>query len=89
MTCKYQVLSFCILYRDVLPNLLEAKKNEEEKVGSWAPSEIDRGTSKEAVLCCNKDEGTKCQPYPKCCDCNFEGKPSYSTSDPIIELVEH
>ena len=47
-----------------------AKKAEEAKVGVFAPSEIRKGTSQKAYICCNKQFGTECKPFPKCCDCN-------------------
>ena len=53
---------------------MEAKKKEESKVGNWAPSEIEKGTSRNAFLCCNKSSGTRCQPFPECCNCVNENK---------------
>lgn len=49
---------------------MRAKKAEEAKVGVFARSEIQKGTSQQAYICCNKQFGTKCKPFPKCCDCN-------------------
>ena len=51
-----------------MAKLLEAKKTEEAKVGEWAASEMDKGSSRDAEICCNK-MGTICEPFPKCCDC--------------------
>ena len=49
---------------------MQAKKAEEAKVGVFAPSEIRKGTSQKAYICCNQKFGTECKPFPKCCDCN-------------------
>ena len=62
---------FC---RQILPQILTAKKAEEAKVGVFAPSEIQKGTSREAYICCNKQLGTTCKPFPKCCDCSRQSK---------------
>ena len=51
-----------------MAKLTSAKEAEEAKVGEWVESEMHKGTSVEAVICCN-DLGTSCEPFPKCCDC--------------------
>ena len=89
-------------YRDILPILLEAKTNEEAKVGLWAPSEIEKGTSRNAFLCCNENSGTRCEPFPRCCDCkskhhdqNNIGKmheydtESNPTTIPLVEILQN
>ena len=57
-------------YRKILPRILQVKKAEEDKVGVFAESEMQKGTSQKAYICCNKKIGTECKPFPKCCDCN-------------------
>ena len=42
---------------------------EESKLGDWAQSEMEKGTSRDGFLCCNKSSGTSCQPFPVCCNC--------------------
>ena len=56
----------------MLPLILKAKKKEEAKVGVYAKSEIQKGASRAAYICCNKELGTGCEPFPKCCDCNVQ-----------------
>ena len=51
-----------------MEKLLKAKIIEEAKVGEWAASEINKGKSPAAEICCN-EIGTSCEPFPKCCDC--------------------
>ena len=48
--------------------ILTAKEAEEAKVGEWAESEKHKGSSIDAEICCN-EQGTSCQPFPTCCDC--------------------
>ena len=80
-------------YRDVIPHILEAKKNEEQKVGNCASSEIQKGTSRHASLCCNQLSGTSCEPFPKCCNCEIEhrvvdDKFDFSSTDlPLLEII--
>ena len=59
------------LYQKVMTKLLVAKKAEEAKVGIWEDSEMDKGRSEDAEICCN-EEGTTCTPFPKCCNCRVE-----------------
>ena len=54
-----------------MTKLLSAKEAEEAKVGEWAESEKHKGSSIEAEICCN-NLGTRCEPFPKCCDCESE-----------------
>ena len=56
------------LTRGIISKLLHAKEAELAKVGRWAASEKDKGTSTDAEICCN-EAGTSCEPFPKCCDC--------------------
>ena len=65
---------YLLLCRKILPQILAAKKAEEAKVGVFAPSEIQKGTSREAYICCNEQLGTTCKPFPKCCDCTKQSK---------------
>ena len=80
-------------YRDVIPRLLKAKENEKQKVGNWASSEIEKGTSRHASLCCNHLSGTSCEPFPKCCDCKIEHRvvddkfDFSSTNLPLLEII--
>ena len=59
-----------MISRKILPLILQAKKREEDKVGDFATSEIQKGASREAYICCNEELKTQCEPFPKCCDCN-------------------
>ena len=85
-----------------MPEVLEAKRKEEAKVGLWAPSEVDKGTSRNAFLCCNESSGLKCEPFPRCCDCKYQQQKwqdnskvhdSYPerqpTNIPIVELLHN
>ena len=38
---------------------------------SWAESEMEKGRSRQAEICCNTREESLCQPFPKCCDCDL------------------
>lgn len=58
-------------HEDLLDEIVSLKATLESQV-IWSESQISRGTSREAAPCCNKAEGTKCKPYPTCCDCQVK-----------------
>ena len=53
------------LFNDTLTRIYIMKKKLSSEI-LWAPSEIQKGQSKDAMPCCSKPS---CQPFPKCCDC--------------------
>ena len=81
---------------------MDAKRNEESKVGNWAESEIEKGTSRNGFLCCNQSSGTRCQPFPECCNCENKKKAtkaaekgnnhdleSHLENIPIVEMLQN
>ena len=66
------MLFTCLFPRNIMPELLEAKDAEEAKIGDWVDSAKHQGKSTDAEICCN-EAGTSCEPFPECCDCEFDG----------------
>ena len=56
-----------------MPQLLQAKAEEEAKIGEWAESAKHHGKDTNAMICCS-GAGVSCEPFPECCDCDHEQK---------------
>ena len=56
-------------YKAALKAVLRVRDHLDKTV-TWAPSEVLKGTSRDAEPCCNTFQGTACEPFPKCCNCN-------------------
>jgi len=67
-------------YKSAHQNILKIKSKLETEV-KWAPSEVNKGSSRDVTPCCNQ-AGPHCEPYPMCCNC----KPDFETFPTVVRV---
>ena len=55
-------------YADVLTKMTHLRQKMSETI-QWGPSEMKKGTSRNATPCCGS-KTPDCTPYPTCCNCS-------------------